>query len=117
MSAAPRRWPGLTLSAGRKAPRDGRVDLDADAQRCAEPDPAVADVGKAGGERRAQGIGVGIDLEQAVAARRGEQVRRSEQADAGAQVVRAVAPAGGADPIRAMTGQPPEIPLLVDMPT
>ena len=57
-------------------------------------DRAVADIGDGTTKPVAQRIVVGIDLEQAVAAYSGQQMRRCQQADPAAEIMRTEGLAG-----------------------
>ena len=78
---------------GTRAP----VPTDAEAGRLRERDRAVADFGDRTRETIAQRIVVGVDLQQAIAADAGEQMRRGKQADAAAEIMRAEGFAGADD--------------------
>src|SRR3712207_5982680 len=64
------------------------VRLDAEPRRVAEQHGAVAHVADRTAEGLPQGVLVDVDLEQAVTPDRGKKMRRCEEADAGAEIVR-----------------------------
>ena len=66
------------LMFARKHGKGAEVRLDAQARKGGQPNMAFADDFQFGSEQRTQRIGIGIDLEQAVATDGGQEMRRGQ---------------------------------------